>query len=188
MPVELEAKLKVDSHEPVRARLAEAGARALGRVLEVNTLYDDSANTLFRGDRGLRVREAHDEANGAATALITYKGPRQPGQFKSREEINLDVASASGADALLIGLGYRPVLRFQKRRESWMLDNCHVELDELPHLGLFVEIEGADEASIGAVRDRLGLTAAHAVNETYIAMLAEYCRSHGLGVDDIRFA
>ena len=77
---------------------------------------------------------------------------------------------------------------FQKRRESWALAGCQVEMDELPHLGTFVEIEGPDEASITAVRDRLALASVPGIIETYIAMLADYCRSHGLSLDDIRFA
>jgi adenylate cyclase class IV len=49
-----------------------------------------------------------------------------------------------------------------------------VELDELPHLGCFVEIEGPDEQSVLAVRDRLGL-AGPGITKSYLAMLDAHC-------------
>ena len=45
---------------------------------------------------------------------------------------------------------------------SWKLGGCTVELDELPHLGTFVEIEGPSEAAILKVRDQLQLDRAAA--------------------------
>ena len=94
---------------------------------------------------GLRLRTNHDSATGTETHIITWKGPRQPGALKSREEVELTVTDPADAALLLEKLGYVKVLTFEKRRQSWQLGGCKVELDELPLLGSFVEVEGPGE-------------------------------------------
>jgi len=80
---------------------------------------------------------------------VTYKGPRQPGPTKTREEI--EVPFAEGSDArgsmrkFFENLGFRLVSTIRKVRTP-----CHVEiggrpievvLDEVRGEGLFVEVE-----------------------------------------------
>ena len=43
MPLEIEAKLKVDSHAAVQAKLRAVGAERLGQVLETNHIFDNAA-------------------------------------------------------------------------------------------------------------------------------------------------
>src|SRR6185503_19629633 len=52
MPVELEAKVKVDSHEPTRQRLREAGAEAHGSHVQINTFFDTGDRSLRAADKG----------------------------------------------------------------------------------------------------------------------------------------
>src|SRR3954453_5141750 len=145
MPVEIEAKMKVPDFSSVRTRLEDVGAERRGAVMETNTFFDTEDRSLLARDQGLRLRTTKDVKSGAEESTITFKGPRLQGQLKSREERELKVGSAKEAMALLESLGFSRVLTFQKRRESWMLDGCHVELDELPYIGVFVEIEGPKE-------------------------------------------
>ena len=49
-----------------------------------------------------------------------------------------------------------------------------VELDELPVIGRFVEVEGPDEAAITAVVRRLGLTGPP-ITDHYIALVSARC-------------
>ena len=69
---------------------------------------------------------------------------------------------------------------YQKRRESWRLDDCRIELDEPPHIGLFVEIEGPDPSAISAVADRLGLAGAVHEKASYVRMLVAYCSQNAI--------
>src|SRR5215207_461186 len=124
MPVEIEAKMSVDSHDPVRARLREVGARSAGSHFEVNTFFDTEDRSLLAADEGLRVRLQRDDATGEVRHIITWKGPRQPGPLKSREELELEVDGADAAARLLEKLGYLRSLSFEKRRESWEFANC----------------------------------------------------------------
>ncbi|MEM6507068.1 MAG: CYTH domain-containing protein, partial [Planctomycetota bacterium] len=81
------------------------------------------------------------------------------------------VDNARDAALLLGALGYHHVLSFEKRRIRYELDGCNVELDELPIIGRFVEIEGPSEDAVLAVREKLGLSDEPLIRSSYIAML-----------------
>lgn len=179
MTREIEAKFRVDSHEPVRLALRAAGATMISRVRETNRIFDRPDGSLRAAGCGLRVRSAVD-SNGTCAAAITFKGPVRPGAFKSREEIEITIGDAALANDLLGRIGFVEILAYEKNRESWRLDDCRVELDEPPHIGLFVEIEGPDEAAIQRVRDTLGLSGTTHERASYVRMMLEYRRRHGL--------
>lgn len=172
MPTELEAKFRVASHDDVRRRLTELRAARRGVYLETNHLFDLPDGSLRSAGKGLRVRSVETLEGEPAAATLTFKGPRRPGPLKHREEIETAIEDPSAACAILAALGFEEILRFQKRRESWRLDDASIELDTLPSLGSFVEIEGPDEAAIQAARQKLGLAATELVADTYVSMLA----------------
>ena len=187
MPLEIEAKIKVDSHDAVRAKLVALGAQCVGRVLETNHIFDDADRTLLASGSGLRIRTCCVLDGDAPPATITYKGPRQPGPLKNREEIQISLDDAQAGRALLVKLGFVEALRFEKRRETWRLDDCHIELDELPYLGCYVEIEGPEEQAIRRTQQAVDLAERETICETYIALLVEHCRRNNLPADHIVF-
>ncbi len=180
MSTETEAKLRVKTHDPVRKRLQQAGATPLGCVVETNRIFDRPDGSLRGRGCGLRVRSTIAEDSGGRAATLTFKGPVQPGEFKSREELEASVDDAETTTGILEGLGFEVILTYQKRRESWQFLDCRIELDEPPHVGLFVEIEGPDEAVIRSVRDELGLGSASLERSSYVRMLFAYCRENGI--------
>jgi adenylate cyclase class 2 len=177
--VEIEAKMSVPDLDVVRSRLRELGAEGGRRTLETNTFFDTEDRSLLAADEGLRLRRNHDEASGADEHVITYKGPRQHGQVKTRDEVEVTVGDYDDAAQLLERLGFIRVLSFEKRRESWKLGGCKVELDELPYLGTFVEVEGPNEQAVLDVREQLGLSDRPMVKSSYIAMLMGYLQERG---------
>lgn len=187
MSVEVEAKLKVDSHEPVRSRLRDAGAEYIGAGLESNRHYDSADGRLRAWDSVLRIRSVQPTDGEPPEPTLTYKGPRQPGQVKRRPEIEIGIADPEAAGRLLEALGFVPISTIEKRRESWRLLGCRVELDEVPHLGTFVEIEGPDEVRISHTQRALRLDHLEHVGPGYVALLIDYCRKHGLPLDRITF-
>src|SRR3954462_6044825 len=118
MPTEIEAKMSVPSFHAVRNRLRECGAQPHGTVMETNVFLDTEDRSLLTSDEGLRIRENRDLQSGKQEHILTYKGPKQMGMLKSREEIELTVDSTAGAVALFQKLGFAPMLSFEKRRES----------------------------------------------------------------------
>ena len=188
MPVEIEAKMKVADLEPVRARLRECGAERVAARFEVNEFFDTEDRTLLAADKGLRLRRSRDLASGEETFAMTFKGPRQHGPLKSREEAEVTVGSFDDARRLLHDLGYVTILSFEKRRESWKLGGCKVELDELPHLGAFVEVEGPREQDVLKVREMLHLSDRPMIKTGYAALLSTYLQEHGRPQRVVRFA
>ena len=85
-----------------------------------------------------------DQAN-----LVTYKGPKQDAQTKTRTEIEVPLADgpavAEGFVRLLTHLGYRTVAVVHKQRRSSHLERgtflVEICLDEVQDLGRFVELE-----------------------------------------------
>jgi adenylate cyclase, class 2 len=187
MPIELECKIRVASHAELRERLRIAKADYVGCVLETNSLFDSPDRALQRAGCGLRIRSTIVLEGRGPGSTLTYKGPRTPGPFKRRKEIETGISDAGAAAALLHALGYVERIILEKRRESWRLGPCRIELDELPRLGLFVEIEGPDEAAIREAMITLDLANAESISETYVSMVAGLGAIGEAGPVELRF-
>jgi len=171
MGIEIEAKFKVDTHDALRERLRQAGALFVGRYLETNQLFDRPDRSLTAAGCGLRVRAVQTLEGRAGPHLLTYKGPRELADLKVRPEIDVRIDDPDRAAELLRALGYRAILVFEKRRESWHLADAAIELDEVPEIGRFVEIEGPDEGAVRSARSALGLADETPVADTYVSLL-----------------
>lgn len=171
MAVEIEAKMKVSDLAVIKDRLMSAGAQLIGEFLERNTFFDTEDRSLLAADEGLRLRLNHDLNSGNKVCIMTFKGPRQHGQLKSREETETTVGSYTDACSLIERMGFTRILSFEKRRDSWSLGGCEVELDNLPRLGSFVEIEGPRDEAVLKVREILQLTDRPLIRASYVAML-----------------
>jgi len=187
MALEIEAKMAVPDLGPVREALRGQGARRLKATLETNVFFDTADRTLLAVDEGLRLRTNRDADSGRSTHVITHKGALQVGRLKSREETEVTVDDPAAATKLFERLGLGVTLSFEKRRETWELGGCKVELDEVPHLGAFVEVEGPGEAEVLRVREAIGLSDRPIIKTSYIAMLTRYLDEHGLRATTITF-
>jgi len=176
--IEQEIKVPVSGLDPVRERLAQAGA-ALEKSLtfEKNWVLDDDDGSLRRSGRLLRLRRWGD------VWTLTFKGPASFADgVKSREELETGVADGEETLALFSALGFAPIRRYEKRREGWRFAGVVIALDETP-LGCFVELEGAAEAVLTAAVT-LGLDPSQAVVGSYLDLwLAHRERHPGTPVD-----
>jgi adenylate cyclase class 2 len=161
---ETEVKLRVASAEEARERLRRAGAQVVReRHFEDNVLLDDEKGTLRAGGTVLRLRRT---PHGG---VLTFKGPREvEGGVKSREERETAVEDPDQVQAILHRLGYRPLFRYQKYRESWTHRGQEIDVDETP-IGVFVEIEG-DREGIRAVAEELGFSEKDGITESYVGL------------------
>ena len=182
MALETEAKIQVADHGVLRSLLVQLGAQPQGQQLEVNIYFDTADERLRQADTALRLR-CTDKKN-----VLTYKGPQTKNRYKQRLEVQTTVAEAQAMQAILQQLGFRQSLLFEKRRDSWLLNNCRVELDELPLLGNFVEVEGPSEQDIDQVLGQLELDKEDLINKPYPTMLREHLERTGKAAAEIRFA
>ncbi|HEX8293356.1 MAG TPA: class IV adenylate cyclase [Pyrinomonadaceae bacterium] len=177
MPIEIEKKyrLKTEQVGPLRRRLEESGAEGRGSAeFEENTIYTGPG--LDPARRVLRLRRKGDRA------VFTFKERDLSGSpVKRQREEETEVADAGALAAILEALGYRPVLVYEKRRETWQVADAEVVIDELP-FGLFVEIEG-DEARILEAEKLLGLDSAEAEHASYPALTLRHGKKNGEAVE-----
>jgi len=117
---------------------------------------------------------------------MTFKGPRENSDFKKREEMEIEFPDLPKARSLLDAVGFIVWFYFEKYRETWKLDPCEVVLDELPILGLYVEIEGPNEEEITKVVKRLKLPR-HFISDTYVELLSDYSKKSASNVADFVF-
>lgn len=167
---EIEAKLRVEDLAPVDACLRKCGARFQGEHIQRDDYFEDAQGTLAGSDRCLRIRR--ETCKGQETQFVTYKGPKQRGAYKRRQELEFEVSDPETVELLLAALGYQPALVVEKTRQVWELNACQVGLDSLSGLGQFVEIEGPDEATIEGVQAALGLADCPHIPESYACLLA----------------
>jgi len=92
-------------------------------------------------------------------------------QHKTRVEIETEVGDYDAAFSILTALGYTPVWRYEKYRESFRLEDVSVTLDHTP-IGDFVEIEGPAPA-IRPAAGRLGFDWTERSLKTYRELFAE---------------
>lgn len=170
MTLEIEAKIKVDSLDPTARRLAELGAKHIAERIQSDAYFFDAEGRLARSGCGLRLRT--ETTGGQTISILTFKGARREGQYKTRPEFETPVADAEAMVRILEGLGYRSHLIVNKTRRLWVMDGCEVCLDSVPPLGSYIEVEGESETVIKHVLTRLGLADRPHIVEGYAAMLA----------------
>lgn len=179
MPIEIEKKYRLTAkqRDEVRARLPEIGATCEGEEFEVNTLYTGDAVELNQAV--LRLRRIDDRA------LLTYKervGTRT--DIKEQLEFETGIDNPDAIEFILEALGYYPALVYEKRRETWRIEETEIVVDELP-FGLFMEIEG-EEQSIQDIESNLAIKRLTAEESTYPRLTMK----HGIniaGVIEARF-
>jgi len=180
MPEEIEAKVKIADHDAFRRILAARGGAGGGTVLEVNHIFDRADGSLYKSGAAVRVREERRAAGGEVLrTLLTYKGPRQPGRFKRRAELETAVTDGAAILAILRALGFVETFHFEKCRTAWSLRECVVVLDQLPHIGWFAEVEGPSEEAVQKTLADLGLADEPVITATYMRLLADDLAARG---------
>lgn len=178
MALEIEIKFLNIDHDELRKRLVAFGAQRIGRGFESNIVYDDAARSLKTRGTLLRLREQNSRfiltLKSAATVTSSLA--------KIYEESETEVLNAPAMREILAGLGYLPVLRYEKVREEWMYLGCEVCLDTLP-FGLFAEIEGSEQ-DIMACAKALGLPENTASKATYHDLNRQHRTAQGLPPDE----
>ncbi|MBD3307145.1 CYTH domain-containing protein [candidate division KSB3 bacterium] len=191
MAHEVEAKYPVENLSRVQRALRSAGAEFRGTFLQSDCFYDLPDHTYRKNGCGLRLRSLKILKSGAVKLdprpEITFKGPVKPNaKVKIRREIQTRLDCGKTAHQLMLACGLKQVMCVEKRRSSYRLGRCLVELDQLPMLGTFVEIEGPDEKTIEGVRQQLKIDSEH-ISASYLHLLAEHCKNKNLQADIITF-
>jgi len=179
----IEAELKARVRDPEHVH-AELERRAPGRPeVYADTYYDTPDHQLAASDRELRVRTIH--GTESTRTVLTFKGARVDEQSGSKPEHETGVSDPSAVHAALRGLGYVPVVQFEKRCRNHDLQargrQMLATLVQVPEIGgHFIELETQVEADdvraalddVRAVLAELGVVDDDLTTETYTDAVA----------------
>lgn len=177
MSIELEAKFRLHDCLELEPRLRDMGQVRTPWHFESNIVFDRDGELAGSG-RLLRLRQA-------LTTTLTFKTPSSDPRIagvKSRIEHECILSDPQAMDAILLGLGYAPRLRYEKFRTEWELPGGLVCLDILP-FGHFLEIE-ATPHSIISLAETLGLDPRGAMDESYHDLHQKWRAQNGLNPMD----
>jgi adenylate cyclase, class 2 len=179
--LETEVKFLVTDPANIRRRLRQAGAVSTGSAFETNHRFDDANGRLLAAQCLLRLRR--DRRN-----RLTVKQPHPDGghQFKTHDELEIDVSDFDTTSRILSALGFHRVQIYEKHRETFTMGSAEICLDQMPY-GHFVEIEGTPE-TIPAVAMRLGLEWQRRILANYLQIFETIRQSLGLTFTDVTFA
>jgi adenylate cyclase class 2 len=170
MSYEIEAKIRVNSFDQLLAKLKSLGAEFLFKCYERDTYFDDSAASMFSGDKAVRFRQR--EIADEVQYILTFKGPRVSGEFKKRKEYETQVSDGQAVPKMLAELGLCAKMKVEKHRENWRYCDCVVSLDEVDGLGKFVEIEGQTNEQVSRAVAGLGLNESESIQDGYASLLS----------------
>jgi adenylate cyclase, class 2 len=179
MSIETEKKYRLskEQFDVVLSSLKELNGEFIREEFEINLLY--GGGILENEKALLRVRKIDDKT------ILTYKKQlhNQLG-VKQHTEYETEVGDCEAIENIIKSLGFQLGMVYEKRRQTWHLQNVEICLDELP-FGLFMEIEGKI-SEIGLIEMLLELEDFEVENDTY-PKLTFYRGTEKDGVIEARF-
>ncbi|HVO77769.1 MAG TPA: class IV adenylate cyclase [Methanomassiliicoccales archaeon] len=169
--LEIEVKTRIEDARRLENELLKRGARDFGVALQRDVYYSHPARDFASTDEALRIRISND------LQVITYKGPKLDATTKTREEIEVSVASAEATAKILERLGFRPVVAVEKKRHTFGLRGIEICVDRVRDLGDYVEFELDDEEMeegkrrIAELMEELGVKGSE--RRSYLELLLE---------------
>ena len=180
MKTEIEVKFLNVDFDDVRAKLTALGAvceqpmRLMKRALSENADMRKDGRDAF-----IRLRDQGDKVT------LTFK------EFKTlsltgAQEYEVEVSNFDTMLAILREAGLPPRTFQESKRETWMLGEVEVVLDEWPWLNRYIEIEGPTEALVEVTAKNMGFDWSDAVfGSVDVAYKLQYPHMSGRGVIDL---
>jgi adenylate cyclase class 2 len=178
--LEVEVKFYLRDIQRLRRNLLEIGIASQGRVFETNICYEDKNNSLIQQKRLLRLR--HDEKT-----TLTYKSraTTESMDFKVLNELEVEVNDLTTMGRILEALGFHAEQKYEKWRETFILDRTALFLDRMPY-GDFLEIEGQPQ-DIQHSASRLGLDWRKRILLNYLELFEIIQKKFNLKIKDLTF-
>jgi len=178
--LEIEVKFYLADIEGMRNKILKRGAKSKGRLFETNIRYEDKNNSLVKKKSLLRLRQ--DEKT---TFTLKSSPPVKSKDYKIVNELEVEVSDFATMDQILKTLGFHPEQKYEKWRETFILDQTLFCLDSMPY-GDFLEIEG-QEKEIRYYASEFGLNWQNRIIFNYLTIFEIMRKSLNLDFNDITF-
>jgi len=171
--LEIEVKAPITNLQTIKNRIKEIGGKILFKGQQIDIYFQHPCKNFEETDEALRIRKIGEEA------YLTYKGSRIKSNLKARLEIETPIPDFNSMKKILLKLGFKPVMEIRKNRETWLIDNMRINLDEVEKLGKFIEIEVISkeieegEKKILGLLKKLGIKKNEIIKKTYFEMIKE---------------
>ncbi|MFC1544780.1 class IV adenylate cyclase [Gemmatimonadota bacterium] len=181
---EIELKFPLDSSDALAAKLTELGFVSQGEVFESNLVLDTPDYSLLAQRCLLRLRRDR-------TVKLTWKEPHEDislsERYKAKRESELELGDFQTMRHIFHRMGYTAERVYEKYREHFTRpDGAVAELDRLPHIGRFLELEAKPEV-LEDVAAALGLDTSVGIKVSYMVVFQEWCERNGRVMTDMRF-
>jgi predicted adenylyl cyclase CyaB len=172
-----EVELKARLNEPAEI---EQRAAKLGEFKGVTSKED--VYFRWRGDSNRLPAERYRLRREGEQAVVTFKRPVEAGGLEVNQEVEFGVDDAHAFFQFADRFGFEPFVVKRKQARIYRIGRAQVELNEVEHLGHFVEIEILCEAEVEVPVARielarlltdLGLEATDLEPRPYIVMIQE---------------
>lgn len=178
--LEIEVKFYLADIEGMRNKILKLGAKSKGRLFETNIRYEDKNNSLIKKKSLLRLRQ--DEKT---TFTLKSSPPVKSKDYKIVNELEVEVSDFATMDQILKTLGFHPEQKYEKWRETFILDQTLFCLDNMPY-GDFLEIEG-QEKDIRYYASKFGLNWQKRIIFNYLAIFEIMKKNLNLDFNDLTF-
>ena len=149
---EIEIKLKTNSFDGIREKLAEAGFSMRSKDMETASFFDDEDDSLSARNITVRIKR------GDGWASFAVKTKKMDDNYKIADEYELDISDTEAMTGALSVLGLGKRFEYSKEREHWINGGSAVELDHVPEINAyFIEVEGESGEAVEDIIRTLGL-------------------------------
>lgn len=172
---EIELKFKVDNLENIIKSLENSSCQISETIIQNDSIYVEDLNNVqsVEGSVWLRIRKTNDQIE------LNYK--KQHAKKMESEEIEFGVDSYEKANEFLSALGYKKWVEVNKKRRYTKYKECNVCIDQVEHLGDFVELELLIESNdavdyeekLLSIAESLGIDSSNRINSHYDTMISE---------------
>ena len=188
MTFEVELKARLADPAAVEARAAELGEFT-------KETHKEDVYFRRRGDASLYPAERFRLRREQGKDVVNFKQPIQTRGTEVNEEVEFEVDDAHAFFRFTDRFGFEPFVVKRKQARIYRVGRAQVELNEVEHLGHFVEIEilcqAEEEVPVARIElarllNRLGLDPADLERRPYIVMVQEVHPVRYRFVDDRR--
>jgi predicted adenylyl cyclase CyaB len=186
MTFEVELKARLSNPSKVEADAAQLGA------FEGET-YKEDVYFRRRGDDSPVPEDRYRLRREGNKAVVTFKFAVAQAEVEVSEEVEFEVDDGHAFFRFADRFGFEPFAVKRKKSRSYKMGRARVELNEVEHLGHFIEIEILcdDEAAVPVARielarlfNQLGLTSIDIEPRSYIELIQQAHPVHYQFIND----